>query len=212
MILPIEIVSEIISMLNMKDTWNLLRTCKYYQNGLHLHKKIIHKTRNRSVYRDKEMLEIIYKNHQNYVIQFRLISKAFKKYQRSFNATKPLFNDKVLQFGSWYELEDVLYLVDIQMPGIFKYLLDRTFYADAILLAASCGQIDILRVLLKDARFDPALYNNYALCSAASYGHLGVVQVLLNDSRVDANDNCYEAFRRADMNGHKEIADILRKK
>lgn len=47
------------------------------------------------------------------------------------------------------------------------------------------GQIEVVKMLLKDPRVDPADVDSCALWYAASYGHLEIVRLLLEDGRVD---------------------------
>jgi len=49
------------------------------------------------------------------------------------------------------------------------------------------GHADVVRLLLADARVDPAAYDNTAIRWSSSMGHAEVVKLLLADGRADPN-------------------------
>ncbi|KNC47162.1 ankyrin domain-containing protein [Thecamonas trahens ATCC 50062] len=56
----------------------------------------------------------------------------------------------------------------------------------ALLSAAAAGHVDVIRLLLADARVDPSVRNDAALRRAMHNGHVAVVRELVADERVDA--------------------------
>ena len=75
--------------------------------------------------------------------------------------------------------------------------------------AARDGKIDIIKVLLKDKRVDPAARNNHAIAWAAENGHYDVVKFLMADKRVNPSDDNNYAIRKATQNGHYDIFKLL---
>ena len=47
------------------------------------------------------------------------------------------------------------------------------------------GNVDLVKMFLKDERVDPSAGDNYAIRVSAENGHLDVVELLMKDERVD---------------------------
>ncbi|PRP75765.1 hypothetical protein PROFUN_15591 [Planoprotostelium fungivorum] len=62
---------------------------------------------------------------------------------------------------------------------------------EAIKIAASNGDCELVELFLADPRVDPSAGNNQAIINASYYGHMEIVWMLLADPRVDpsAQDN-----------------------
>jgi ankyrin repeat protein len=71
------------------------------------------------------------------------------------------------------------------------------------------GHVDVVRVLLSDARIDPTVDENYAIRIAADRGHVDVVRVLLSDPRVDPAAEHNHAIGFAAFNGHCDVVRVL---
>lgn len=75
--------------------------------------------------------------------------------------------------------------------GIALWMLQNPSYQptdEDLRVAASFGREEIVRLLLKDGRANPAAFNNRALREAIDRDHNEIVQMLLNDDRVDLSD------------------------
>jgi hypothetical protein len=79
-------------------------------------------------------------------------------------------------------------------PAIERRLYGRV--KSAISLAIDHGHVEVVRLLLNDARVDPSDINNEAIRLASQNGHVEVVKLILNDPRVDPSDINNEAIRR----------------
>jgi len=81
----------------------------------------------------------------------------------------------------------------------------------AIRWASKNGQTNVVELLLKDERVNPAADDNYAIQLASQNGHTEVVKLLLKDPRVNPAANENEAIGLASENGHTEIVKLLLK-
>jgi ankyrin repeat protein len=84
----------------------------------------------------------------------------------------------------------------------------------AILLASGNGNLEIVKLLLKDKRVNPAARNNLAIQCASYNGYLEVVKLLLSDKRVrDSLDKKYLEEYEKQINTLKEgFSDYLKPK
>lgn len=97
-----------------------------------------------------------------------------------------------------------------------KLVLDNPFLkigssdkATSVCNAADNGLYKIVKLLLKDKRFNPAGVLDAAIRWSSAKGHLKIVNLLLDDKRVDATAwECY-AFREACKNGHIDVCKTL---
>jgi ankyrin repeat protein len=80
---------------------------------------------------------------------------------------------------------------------------------EALRAAARKGQVNVMRLLLADTRVNPAAMHNLAITQAAESGQLEAVRVLLADKRVDPTDRNDNAFRGAAHFGHPEVVRLL---
>ena len=94
---------------------------------------------------------------------------------------------------------------------VFKKLLnysDIKFFGSFI-LAAKYGSFDIIKLLLKDERFDPSENRNQAIQQAVSRGYFNIVKLLLKDKRVDPSERENHSIRSASYNGYLNIVKLL---
>ena len=82
---------------------------------------------------------------------------------------------------------------------------------EAIKVAAELGHMNIVEILIKDTRVNPADQNNWGIRGAASYGHTDTVAVLLKDTRVNPADQNNNALVWAAKNGHTNTVATLMK-
>jgi|SRR5579884_912117 len=75
--------------------------------------------------------------------------------------------------------------------------------------AARIGATKVVRLLLGDARVNPADRNNLAIRWAAEQGHLEVVRLLLGDARVNPAAGNNMAIRWAASKGQEEVVRLL---
>lgn len=78
-----------------------------------------------------------------------------------------------------------------------------------VMLASAMGHLEIVKLLLKDARVDPSDQSNMAVISACLNGHHEVVRLLMTDSRVDISEDCNFGIERAAMKDDLEMVKIL---
>jgi hypothetical protein len=71
------------------------------------------------------------------------------------------------------------------------------------------GHVDLVKLLLEDAREDPSRDHNYAINAAAEGGNVQIIQMLLEDERVDPSDDGNSAICLAIERGNYEAVDTL---
>eukprot|EP01119_Soliformovum_irregulare_P023176 TRINITY_DN8069_c0_g1_i2.p1 TRINITY_DN8069_c0_g1~~TRINITY_DN8069_c0_g1_i2.p1 ORF type:complete len:188 (+),score=17.42 TRINITY_DN8069_c0_g1_i2:155-718(+) len=71
--------------------------------------------------------------------------------------------------------------------------------------ACETGNIERVKLLLKDPRVDPSDFHNYSLQYACKNGHLEIVKVLMKDPRVDPGAFHNYALRLAYIYKHSDI-------
>ena len=84
-------------------------------------------------------------------------------------------------------------------------------YNTAIRRASTYGHVEVVRMLLKDGRFDPSVFNNRAIRWASTRGHVEVVRELMKDERVDPSDDGNMAIIWASEYGYVGIVKELMK-
>ena len=103
---------------------------------------------------------------------------------------------------------------DIDMVRNIKLTNQVVDAQKSFITAIDKGYTEIVRLLLKDRRFDPYA-NNYEAIQLASnqysYKYTEIVKLLLNDKRVDPSANNNEAIRHASGIGNTEIVKLLLK-
>ncbi|KAI8895027.1 hypothetical protein BC833DRAFT_602768, partial [Globomyces pollinis-pini] len=72
------------------------------------------------------------------------------------------------------------------------------------------NHIEIVQLLLNDARIDPSANDNRAFEIAVEMGHIEIVKMLLHDL-IDPSENGNRALEIATSMKHKEIAHLLLK-
>ena len=91
-------------------------------------------------------------------------------------------------------------------------LLNKKINLDRCLeIASDDGQLEMVKILLKDPRVDPSDDNNNSIRRASKNGHLEIVKLLLQDPRVDPSDGNNYSIKAASENGHIKIVRLLLK-
>lgn len=80
---------------------------------------------------------------------------------------------------------------------------------DALFKASGIVNVELVRLVLRDPRVNPAHDNNRAIAVASENGHVEVVRLLLGDSRVNPADNKNEVIQYALTHGHLEVVRLL---
>ena len=71
--------------------------------------------------------------------------------------------------------------------------------------AVDNGNIELVKLMLKDPRVDPNAYEGYPLRRAIDYRNIELVELLLSDKRTDPSMRRNCALRFASKNGFTEI-------
>jgi hypothetical protein len=79
----------------------------------------------------------------------------------------------------------------------------------ALFQSAENGNLNIVEILLKDYRLDPAHAFNRTIKFAAQKGHYDVVELLLKDKRVNPADYSNEAIKQCYNKEHMDIVYLL---
>jgi hypothetical protein len=79
----------------------------------------------------------------------------------------------------------------------------------ALLVAADCGFINAVKLLVSDYGVDPSALDNSALIIASQEGHLEIAKLLLSDDRVDPSAQDNQALVYAFDNGRSDIVKLL---
>jgi hypothetical protein len=129
------------------------------------------------------------------------------------NILKPKSDSDIKRDLDKLDPNDILRLgVTKNITWIVKYALDRgadpSFDAVSLYYSCSNGNIDIVKILLKDKRVDVNYLNGVALRWASAKGFDDIV-ILLLKAGADASIEECEAFRRAAENGHFTTLKIL---
>jgi hypothetical protein len=78
-----------------------------------------------------------------------------------------------------------------------------------VVWASSKGHLEVLRLLLSDARVNLAAYGNAAIRKASMRGQLEVLRLLMTDSRVNPAGSDNGAIIEASNYGHLEVVRLL---
>lgn len=76
-------------------------------------------------------------------------------------------------------------------------------------MAAAAGHLSVVKLLLADARVNPAAGGQAALCSAAERGDLEMLDLLLADARVSPRANASKSLTAAAEHGRVRVAERL---
>ena len=88
--------------------------------------------------------------------------------------------------------------------------LDPSFNSNsAIRLAIRSGNLEIVKVLMQDTRFNPTVGTDCLIMLASSEGHLEIVKILLLDFRFDPSYYDNNAIKSASAHKHWDIVKIL---
>ena len=104
---------------------------------------------------------------------------------------------------------------EVENLGIFHFLVEYSFIDPSVhehcILINACvhGDVQLLDLLLKDPRVNPAAIQNLAIRSASRNGHLAVVDRLLREPRVDPAAMGNYAFLWACECGHLPVVNRL---
>ena len=88
-------------------------------------------------------------------------------------------------------------------------LVDPSVNNIALKEAANAGLLDIVIILLKDVRVDPAAEDSRALILAAQNGHAETIKLFLQDGRADPAAEDSRALGLAAKNGHTETVKLF---
>jgi ankyrin repeat protein len=77
--------------------------------------------------------------------------------------------------------------------------------------ATGQGWPNVVAILLRDERIDPAFMNNGAILYASKRGHADVVKVLLRDKRVDPSTDNNKPIKEASYEGRIAVVKLLLK-
>ncbi len=102
------------------------------------------------------------------------------------------------------------------LTSMMKDLIDKgvdptVSYDRAINRAVIDGNLEMVKMLLKDGRVDPSSQLNAPIKNASKKGYLDIVKELLKDDRVDPSANGGYALLWAEKHGHTEILELLKK-
>ena len=95
---------------------------------------------------------------------------------------------------------------------IINQLISNTFVEDVNELfgrAAEKGYSEVIKLLLKDSRVNPAHGDNYAICASAENGHHEIVELLLKDSRAHPEPENNYCVYWSTKNNHYEVVKLL---
>nr|QBK91507.1 MAG: F-box domain and ankyrin repeat protein [Pithovirus LCPAC302] len=143
--------------------------------------------------------------------------------------SSPEFSKKICNSNFWLKKikERFPELISPNYPGneyINRYKGDNTYWAyyynlsqllntkdlnNLFVNSVTSGRSDIVRILLKDTRVDPAIEKNTAIQNASYFGNTESVELLLSDPRVNPTANNNLAIHFASQNGHKDVVKLL---
>jgi len=134
------------------------------------------------------------------------IIKLFMKYSKlklPKNSNRLL--DYILRF---YYKDALIYLINLDSFGVYGGY-NAIYEFLEFLNKGSIHQVDMLKILLFNPKFDPSIDNNLAIKYACKCGHDKAVEILLTDPRVDPSvDNNY-SIRKASKHGHIKVIKLL---
>jgi ankyrin repeat protein len=76
--------------------------------------------------------------------------------------------------------------------------------------AAKIGNLEVVKLFLKNEMFNPNSENNSAIKNAIKNGHFEIVKLLLNDERVDPTVNNNWAIRHLEFKFKNEYSELFR--
>ena len=96
--------------------------------------------------------------------------------------------------------------------SIGRKIFDPSIYDNyAIRCACRKGNIECVRMLLKDKRVDPLSEMNYPLKMSVILGNIDIVKILLDDHRLlNGLENVHIESTLANVNGYPAISDYLK--
>jgi ankyrin repeat protein len=96
-------------------------------------------------------------------------------------------------------------------PRLLKF--DRNDHVDryeaALIMAATCGHTEIVRMLMAIPGVNPAAFRNEAIYAATRGDHLATVKLLLTDERVDPQGGLGNSFNEAIRRENLEMVELL---
>ena len=101
----------------------------------------------------------------------------------------------------------------LKREDVLKELMDHPtkYNHGSIRWSARFGNVDLVKMFLKDERVDPSADDNYAIIKSAENGHLDVVEFLLKDERVDPSAKDNFAIRMSAGYRHLDVVELLLK-
>ncbi len=79
----------------------------------------------------------------------------------------------------------------------------------ALRIACEFGQTEVVKILLRDERVDPADWNSWIIRIACDYNHVDIVNLLLQDGRADPTGADNYCIRNASIYGHIKVVQLL---
>lgn len=100
------------------------------------------------------------------------------------------------------ELESLMVMKDAIEHGDFERVISiASFYGH--------GHVNIVKTLLQDKRFNPAMDDSKCLRIASTKGQLEIVKLLLQDGRADPAIRNNRPIENASYNGHIKVVELL---
>ena len=158
--IPIASLHKAVSYLDLNSIENLIQTSKYFVARLPVLRRIIKAMKDHSIYENEALLNEVYSNHQQLVVNWMDIRQSLQYDQPK--VTQKIFkkSNKILKFNNWEELYQCHdYFNVIRFTGVCKILAPQSLDSDhdktyALICTASSGPIQLLSNFLKDPRFD----------------------------------------------------------
>ena len=135
--------------------------------------------------------------------------------KRGYGDVEEMYGEEVRVYGGRFRPTPFLAACQEGKVKVVKALLQRGVEPTPGGLLLACGDvaqnscIEIVRLLLKDRRANPALSDDFVFRAAARHRHTEIVRLLLQDDRVNPAANDDQAIGVAAQNGHTEIVRLL---
>lgn len=202
----------IVYYLDIVEVSRLSSSSNCFRQYLKIHRDIFKSIRSKQIYSNELLLKIAY-NFPRYFINPRIINSneivpsLIVSQETIENAFKTY---KIVKISRWDQIDS---LMDCKLDkiGIFKLLLQNKSIdpKNALIYAIKMNYKQIVDILLKDDRIDPAANYNEALGLASAKGYLDIVQMLLRDERVDPSANNNFAIKWASRFNNTRVVNLL---
>jgi len=112
---------------------------------------------------------------------------------------------RALTFAAYHDLDEVIE----EELGEYEGPKDKLQFS--FMTAIKYGNLQAVKVFMKDKRIDPSREASEAIIRASSYGHIDIVKLLLKDGRADPGAVNNAAIEYASKNGHADVVRLLLK-